>query len=92
MREIARYSQVGYTTLKGIWIDFKKKKIVTQTRLVGRAKMYKLNLKNPVVNKFVEYYWAVVEAVIRKENNISEDDTVTHPSSADAIPLSTKSI
>lgn len=92
MREIARYSKVGYTTLKGIWTNFKKKGIVTQTRLVGKAKMYRLNLKNPVVNKFVEYYWAVVEAVVRRENNISEEDISTHPSSAVAMPLSAKSV
>lgn len=92
MREIARYSEVGYTTLKGIWKDFRNKKIVTQTRLVGKAKMYKLNLKNPVVNKFIDYYWAVVEAVVRRENNIKEADTGTHPSSAAAMAISAKSL
>ncbi|MBI3034955.1 hypothetical protein HYY71_01405 [Candidatus Woesearchaeota archaeon] len=66
MKDIARYSKVGYTTLKEIWKEFKEKKIVVQTRAVGKAKMYRLNLKNPVVNKFIDYYWAVVDAVVRK--------------------------
>ncbi len=72
MRDIARYSNVGYTTLKSLWKELKEKNIVTQTRLVGKAKMYRLNLENPVVNKFIDYYWAVVDSVVRKENNIKE--------------------
>ena len=70
MRDIARYSKVGYTTLKGIWKEFKEKKIVVQTRVVGKAKMYRLNLKNPVVNKFIDYYWAVVDSVVEKKFGI----------------------
>jgi len=72
MRDIARYSNVGYTTLKLLWKELKEKNIVMQTRIVGKAKMYKLNLENPVVNKFIDYYWAVVDAVVRRENNIKE--------------------
>ena len=73
MKDIARYSKVGYTTLKQIWKEFKEKKTVVQTRVVGKAKMYRLNLKNPVVNKFIDYYWAVVDSVVRRENKIKEE-------------------
>jgi len=73
MKDIARYSKVGYTTLKQIWKDFKEKKTVVQTRAVGKAKMYRLNMKNPVVNKFIDYYWAVVESVVRRENKMKEE-------------------
>mgnify|MGYP001595169715 CR=1 FL=1 len=73
MKDIARYSKVGYTTLKQIWKEFKGKKIVVQTRVVGKAKMYRLNLKNPVVIKFIDYYWAVVDSVVRKENKMKEE-------------------
>ena len=74
MKDIARYSKAGYTTLKEIWRGFKEKKIVVQTRAVGKAKMYRLNLKNPVVNKFIDYYWAVVDSVVRRENKIKEKE------------------
>lgn len=90
MKEIARYSGVGYTTLKEAWKEFRNKKIVVQTRVVGKAKMYKLNLKNPVVNKFTDYYWAVVGAVVRRENNLKEE-TLHQSSSAGAAPASAKS-
>ncbi len=92
MKEIARYSKVGYTTLKQIWKEFRKKKIVIQTRAVGKAKMYKLNLKNPVVNKFIDYYWAVVDAVITRENNINEEETSHSSHSISAVPISARNI
>ena len=92
MKDIARYSGVGYTTLKEIWGEFKKKNIVTQTRTVGKAKMYRLNLKNPVVNKFIDYYWAVVDSVVRRENKIKDEETPHHASLAGAIPVSAKHV
>lgn len=92
MKDIARYSKVGYTTLKELWKEFKEKKIVVQTRAVGKAKMYRLNLKNPVVNKFIDYYWAVVESVVRKENKIKEEEILNRVSLAGAFPVSAKQI
>jgi len=88
MKEIAKYSEVSYTSLKTIWEEFRQNKIVVQTRMVGKAKMYKLNLKNPVVIKFIDYYWAVVDSVVKRENNISEDSY----SSAGAVPVSVRNI
>lgn len=97
MKDIAKYSKVGYTTLKKIWKEFKKKDIVTQTRTVGKAKMYKLNLKNPVVEKFIDFYWTVVDSVIRRENNIKKGTKedykkAIHVSSIGAVPISAKNV
>src|SRR3989338_9065572 len=74
MKDIARFSKVGYTTLKGIWKELRLKNMVIHTRTVGKAKMFRLNLKNPVVNKFVEYYWTVIDSVVRRENHIEEQN------------------
>ena len=90
MKDIARYSGVGYTTLKGIWKEFKGKRIVVQTRVVGKAKMYRLNLKNPVVNKFIDYYWAVADAVVRRENKTKDEEIPHRTSIAGAIPVSAR--
>ena len=90
MKDIARYSKVGYTTLKGLWKEFKQKKIVVQTRVVGKAKMYKLNLKNPVVSKFIDYYWAVVDSVVRMDNKIKDEEKLSHTYSVGAVPVSAK--
>lgn len=75
MKDIARYSKVSYTALKEVWKEFADRKIVVFTRNVGKAKMYRLNVKNPVVKKFIDFYWAVIENEIKgkeKEDNKAE--------------------
>ncbi len=69
MKDIAKFSDVSYTALKEIWKILIKRKIVIHTRDVGRAKMYKLNRENSQVEKFVNYYWSVVDSVVNKELN-----------------------
>ena len=61
MKEIAKNSEIGYTTLKEFWQEFIKRRIVKQTRIVGKAKMFKLNLENPEVKLFIKLYWMVIE-------------------------------
>ena len=95
MKEIARYAGVGYTTLKRIWKDFKKRSIIIQTREIGKAKMYKLNLNNPVVKRFIDYYWSVIESVIEKDlpkgkKETSKEDYAS--SSIHPIAISAKSM
>jgi len=62
MKDIAKFSDVSYTALKEIWKEIIGRKIVTYTRNVGKAKMYKLNRENPQVEKFINYYWSVVDS------------------------------
>ena len=57
MTDIADQSGVGYSTLKLFWKKLEESKIVKQTRVVGKAKMYRLNFDNPVVKKFRDFYW-----------------------------------
>src|SRR3989344_7416867 len=61
MMDIAKHSKVSYATLKNLWKWFIKEKRVVFTRSVGKAKMYKLNVQSPVIKKFVEYYWRIIE-------------------------------
>lgn len=90
MKDIARFANVSYSTLKEIWKEFKQRKIITLTRFVGKAKMYKLNVTNSVVNKFIDYYWAVIDAVVTRENNIEEkNEIINHTIS---LPVSVKSV
>jgi len=57
MTDIAGNFEVGYSTLKLFWKKLEEKEIIVNTRVIGRAKMYKLNLINPVVKKFRNFYW-----------------------------------
>ena len=67
MVDIARFSGVGYATLKLFWKKLEKNKIVMQTRTIGKAKMYKLNTKNPIVSRIKQFYWDITKHAVRKE-------------------------
>jgi hypothetical protein len=66
MKDIAKFAGISYSSMKLLWKDFVKRKLVIQTRNVGNAKMYQLNRDNPVVERFIDYFWAVVEEVAQK--------------------------
>jgi len=61
MKDIAKNAKIGYNTLKLFWKDLVDRKIVTRTRVVGKAKMYKLNKENPEVKEFIKLYWLVID-------------------------------
>jgi len=76
MTDIASLSGIGYSTLKLFWNRLEKQKIITQTRTVGKAKMYKLDLSNPVVKKFRDFYWETTKQ--RVHEKIKEEMIVRH--------------
>jgi len=56
LTDFANKAGISWSTVHRIFPRFIENKIVEKTRDVGRAKLYKLNLKNPVVQKFVALY------------------------------------
>ena len=55
LKDISKYSKVSYPCIKQLKKELVKDKWVILTRKVGKAQMYKLNLKNKnVVNEEVE--------------------------------------
>ena len=77
MKDIAKFSDVSYTALKEIWKEFIKRKMVVHIRNVGKARMYKLNRENSQVDKFINYYWSVVDSEVDKQ--ISKKEKVLVP-------------
>ncbi|MBS3098507.1 hypothetical protein J4209_06980 [Candidatus Woesearchaeota archaeon] len=71
MMDITKHSKVSYATLKNVWGEFVKEKRVVFTRFVGKAKMYKLNVKSPIIKKFIEYYWKIIEEESEEKPKIS---------------------
>ncbi len=67
MTDIASLSGVGYSTLKLFWNKLEESTIVTQTRIVGKAKMYRLNFANPIVKKFRDFYWETTKQKVHEE-------------------------
>src|SRR3989344_8957519 len=61
MKDIAKNSKIGYTTLKLIWNDLINRNVVVQTRFVGKAKMFKLNKDNLEIKAFIKLYWMVID-------------------------------
>lgn len=54
MTEIAKNSNVGWSSFSEIWPRFIKKNIVELTRTVGNAKLYQLNIQNPWVKELIK--------------------------------------
>jgi len=59
--DIAAGAGISRTTLHLMWTTLEETDMVVPTREVGRAKMYKLNLKNPMAQKFLELERAVAD-------------------------------
>jgi hypothetical protein len=72
MTDIAGLSGIGYSTLKLFWAKLEKEEIVAQTRTVGKAKMYTLNLTNPVTKKFRDFYWETTKQQVHKKTREKE--------------------
>ena len=70
MTDIANLSGIGYSTLKLFWSKLDKESIVKKTRIVGKAKMYRLNFENPVVKKFKDFYWEVTKQKVHEKVKI----------------------
>ena len=77
MKDIAKFSDVSYTALKEIWKGLVQRRIVVHTRNVGKARMYKLNRENLLVEKFIDYYWFLVNSEVDKQLKIKEELTPT---------------
>ncbi len=60
LSDIAEGADIGRTTLFRIWADFEKLKIVKQTRTIGNAKLFRLNLDNQFVKKLVELFDSII--------------------------------
>ena len=64
--DISENAVVSYSTLKILIRDLVKRKIVVQTRISGKCKMYKLNRESPIVEKFVEFYWGITSQKVKE--------------------------
>ena len=52
--DMARNSGIGRATLYRIWEELIKNQIIISTRVIGKSKLYKLNLQNPKIKKLIE--------------------------------------
>jgi hypothetical protein len=55
LKDIARFSEVSYACMKHLKKELVKGKWIVLTRKIGRAQMYKLDINNKKVQKFVDF-------------------------------------
>ena len=65
--DIAEHSGTGYSTLKQLIKDLKDRKIVVQTRVSGKNKMYRINKDNAIVKSFISFYWDITNKKNREK-------------------------
>lgn len=95
LKDIAKHSKVSYPCIKQLKKELVKDKWINLTRKVGKAQMYKLNLKNKKVQKFVDFFWAVVNEEVEKDLGIKEKEGIKEDyqsSSAIGMTMSAKHI
>ena len=75
LKEIAKFSGAGYSTVKLLIKKLVKDKWVIPTRKISKIKLYKLNVNNPEVRKFIDFFWEVVESGldIKEKKKVKEE-------------------
>ena len=90
LKEVAGHSGAGYSTVKILIKKLEKDKWVVPTRKISKIKLYKLNVNNPEVKKFIEFYWEVIENEIRDKEGGKKD--FKSPSSIRNMAISAKHV
>jgi|SRR3989344_4612939 len=68
--DLADNSNIGRATLYRIWENLIKSKIIIPTRIIGKAKLFKLNTENPKIRKLIEIYdMLIVEDLKQRSKN-----------------------
>ena len=67
MPQIAQGSNVAYTTLIDLLPNLLNQKMLIETRKIGKSKLFKLNLDNPIVKALFAIDLKLSEASIKKE-------------------------
>jgi len=73
--EIAENAEINWATLQKIWPLIEKNKIVLHTRNIGRGRLYKLNISNPLVKKLIELDKFITNYFVN--NDIKEQEKIT---------------
>lgn len=70
LTDLATKAEISWRTVHRLFPRFVKAGIVVQTRAIGRAKLYKLNLENPGVKKLVELFNILLERELQAQEEL----------------------
>ena len=79
LKEIAKYSGAGYSTVKILIKNLEKDRWVIPTRKISKIILYKLNINNTEVKKFIEFYWEVIENNVNPKSHSKEFRSYSNP-------------
>ena len=65
--DIAEGAGINRVTLFRMWDKLEKLKIITHTRNIGNAKLYKLNVENPRIRFLAELFDKIINAGFKKK-------------------------
>ncbi|MFW6014507.1 MAG: hypothetical protein ACOCQG_05000 [Candidatus Nanoarchaeia archaeon] len=68
MTDIAKNADIGWSTLHKFWSELVELGIVVNTRRIGRAEMYMLNKKSPLVKKLIDLDMSISKKLIGRRN------------------------
>jgi hypothetical protein len=71
--DIAEGTNLSRATLFKVWPRLEALELITATRTVGQAKMYRLNKHNPITKKLMELDDAISEYFALKHCSIQDD-------------------
>lgn len=94
LKDIAEFSEISYPCMKQLKKELIRDKWIFLTRKIGKAQMYKLNLKSKKVQKFIEFYWSVINEEVEKQldiKNIKQEEKI-HSSQRLGMPVSARGI
>mgnify|MGYP001608267099 FL=1 len=67
LTDISKETEVGWNTLHSFFFKLVDKGIVKETRQVGRAKLYKLDIENAIAKKLIEINNVVTSKAVDEE-------------------------
>jgi DNA-binding transcriptional ArsR family regulator len=85
--DIAEGTELSRATLFKAWPKLEALDLITATRMVGKAKMYRLNKQNPIVKKLMELDDSISEYFAQKHcsSNPGARSAIINPSQQDLI-------
>jgi len=70
LTEIAKNSEVSYSTLQTFWEKLERNNIVIKTRRVGKSDLYKLNTQNEAVQQLIKLDWNLTQGAQETQDKI----------------------
>ena len=70
--DIAKNAGIGRATLYRIWDTLIKNEMLMPTRIIGKAKLYKLNESNPKIKKLIEIDDMLIIEELKKHSKKQE--------------------